>query len=214
MKKIVFALVVIGCLLTLGVGNAFAANIKESSLAEYIAKHEPGAQLVPADRAMTRIETPQFQASCEVHGIDELISGNPTWSLGWYIASVRAPYVANIQNPPITSDLFHSYASIGPFKPGDNPFGLYLNDGTNYYYTQQSLNPGGVNVVAYQVKQASDNRWIIGFDFDSRDNTENIDIVIWVQPVTSANVPEFPSVALPVAAILGLMFIFGRRKQE
>lgn len=27
-------------------------------------------------------------------------------------------------------------------------------------------------------------------------------------------VPEFPTVALPVAAILGLMFIFGRKKQE
>lgn len=27
-------------------------------------------------------------------------------------------------------------------------------------------------------------------------------------------IPEFPTVALPVAAILGLMFIFGRRKQE
>lgn len=27
-------------------------------------------------------------------------------------------------------------------------------------------------------------------------------------------IPEFPTVALPVAAILGLMFIFGRKKQE
>jgi hypothetical protein len=27
-------------------------------------------------------------------------------------------------------------------------------------------------------------------------------------------IPEFPTVALPVAAILGLMFVFGRRKQE
>lgn len=27
-------------------------------------------------------------------------------------------------------------------------------------------------------------------------------------------IPEFPTVALPVAAILGLLFIFGRRKQE
>ncbi|WP_082098506.1 MULTISPECIES: PEF-CTERM sorting domain-containing protein [unclassified Methanosarcina] len=27
-------------------------------------------------------------------------------------------------------------------------------------------------------------------------------------------IPEFPTVALPVAAIMGIMFIFGRRKQE
>lgn len=30
----------------------------------------------------------------------------------------------------------------------------------------------------------------------------------------NAEIPEFPTVALPVAAILGLMFIFGRRKEE
>ncbi|MDI9395932.1 MAG: PEF-CTERM sorting domain-containing protein [Euryarchaeota archaeon] len=28
------------------------------------------------------------------------------------------------------------------------------------------------------------------------------------------NIPEFPTVALPVAAILGLVFIFGRKKEE
>ncbi|AGF98634.1 PEF-CTERM sorting domain-containing protein [Methanosarcina mazei] len=31
---------------------------------------------------------------------------------------------------------------------------------------------------------------------------------------TTTQVPEFPTMALPVAAILGLMFIFGRKKQE
>lgn len=30
----------------------------------------------------------------------------------------------------------------------------------------------------------------------------------------TANIPEFPTVALPVAAILGLVFIFGRKKEE
>ncbi|MDI9393979.1 MAG: PEF-CTERM sorting domain-containing protein [Euryarchaeota archaeon] len=30
----------------------------------------------------------------------------------------------------------------------------------------------------------------------------------------SSNIPEFPTIALPIAAILGLMFIFGRRKQK
>jgi hypothetical protein len=31
---------------------------------------------------------------------------------------------------------------------------------------------------------------------------------------TSTNIPEFPSVAVPVAAILGLVVIFGRKKRE
>ena len=30
---------------------------------------------------------------------------------------------------------------------------------------------------------------------------------------TNTNVPEFPNVALPIAAIMGLMFVFGRRKE-
>lgn len=33
-------------------------------------------------------------------------------------------------------------------------------------------------------------------------------------PNGSNNIPEFPTIAAPVAAILGLMFIFGRRKKE
>ena len=33
-------------------------------------------------------------------------------------------------------------------------------------------------------------------------------------PDTPTEVPEFPTIALPVAAMLGLMFIFGRRKEE
>jgi hypothetical protein len=36
-----------------------------------------------------------------------------------------------------------------------------------------------------------------------------------ITPVTpSTQVPEFPSLALPVAGIMGLMFIFGNRKKE
>jgi len=33
-----------------------------------------------------------------------------------------------------------------------------------------------------------------------------------VKPPTT-NVPEFPTVAIPVAAVLGLIFVFGRRKE-
>lgn len=40
----------------------------------------------------------------------------------------------------------------------------------------------------------------------------NGDLSNWVGGDT--NIPEFPTVALPVAAILGLMFVFGRKKQE
>jgi len=31
---------------------------------------------------------------------------------------------------------------------------------------------------------------------------------------TGLQIPEFPTIALPVAAIMGIMFIIGRRKKE
>ncbi len=34
----------------------------------------------------------------------------------------------------------------------------------------------------------------------------------YIYPKSTTNVPEFPSIVLPVAAILGLVMIFGRRK--
>lgn len=219
MKKIVFSLVVIACLLTLGVGNAFANEITETSLADYIAAKEPTAQLVDVDTAMKRIETPTFAASCVIHGLDEDLYEDekpkdvPVWSIGWYRTTTLAPafnYPVEVNN-----DLFKSFTSIGPFTPEDYSFGLYLkDDGENYYYTQQSLNPTGVNVVAYQVQQANEHRWIIGFDFNPNDENENVDIVIWLQPVVSADIPEFPTIAMPIAAVLGLMFVFGRKKEE
>jgi len=36
----------------------------------------------------------------------------------------------------------------------------------------------------------------------------------FVSSGNSGNIPEFPTVAIPVAAILGIMFIFGRRNKE
>ena len=46
----------------------------------------------------------------------------------------------------------------------------------------------------------------------SDDGTGNIHTISC--HVKSANIPEFPTIALPVAAILGLAFIFQRRREE
>jgi predicted secreted protein len=43
-------------------------------------------------------------------------------------------------------------------------------------------------------------------------NSNAFTLTINVQTSNSASVPEFPSVAVPVAAILGLVVIFGRKK--
>lgn len=46
-----------------------------------------------------------------------------------------------------------------------------------------------------------------------RVRVDNTDLEVSVT-AHSATIPEFPTVALPVAAILGLVFIFGRKKEE
>jgi hypothetical protein len=52
--------------------------------------------------------------------------------------------------------------------------------------------------------------WIEG-QYD--DNGNQLTSAMFYNSETT-QIPEFPTMALPVAAILGLMFIFGRRKQE
>jgi hypothetical protein len=49
-------------------------------------------------------------------------------------------------------------------------------------------------------------------DLDINDPTPYIDLSMQVVQ-TDVSVPEFPSVALPVAAILGLVVVFGRKKE-
>ena len=42
---------------------------------------------------------------------------------------------------------------------------------------------------------------------------ETVSFSLLTSSSTNASVPEFPTVALPVAGILGLLFIFGRKKE-
>jgi len=52
----------------------------------------------------------------------------------------------------------------------------------------------------------------LGFGTDILDVSGKNQDSSWVTGGT--HIPEFPTIALPVAAILGIMFIFGRRKQK
>ena len=48
----------------------------------------------------------------------------------------------------------------------------------------------------------------VGGDDDETSSVQDIPLVIGCDPF----IPEFPTIALPIAAILGLMFIFGRKR--
>jgi hypothetical protein len=138
------------------------------------------------------------------------------WGVGWYDAGDST--VTASERNGIVTDL-DPLKAAGTFKPGAQSFGIYLTDGTDYYYSQAMCNGGIQYAKMYQVKPANQNRVIIGFDKDLTDqNNPNgyqyVDVVIDIQPVGSTAIPEFPTVAIPVAAVLGILFIFGRQKED
>lgn len=102
-----------------------------------------------------------------------------------------------------------------PILDSFGQFGLYLKPqgptDTTTYYTQASLNPGQQSRVKVYQDKTIKTTFYVCFE-DLTDNDYN-DVIIKLSSV-SVNVPEFPTVALPVAAILGLIFVFGRRKGD
>jgi len=219
MKKIVFSVMIVACLLTLGVGNAAAANGDYHTLVDWINTKWNIISLVDPDSPFTR-DPIVLTANVEVKGQYADGVGVPEddlkdWSVGWYLAGDST--VTADERTPILSDLSPLKKSDS-FKPGSKSFGIYLTDGTNYYYSQAMCNGGTQYAKTYQVQPAGDRRVIIGFDVNLADNSDPngyqyVDVVVDVQPVASTAIPEFPSIALPVAAIIGIMFIIGRKKE-
>lgn len=93
------------------------------------------------------------------------------------------------------------------FTPNEK-FGMYIVSDIGTFYSDASQNPGGA-------KRARlftiDGGYVLGFE-DLTDGDYQ-DIVVEIKG-SNLSIPEFPTVALPVAAILGLVFIFGRRKEN
>ncbi len=68
---------------------------------------------------------------------------------------------------------------------------------------------------SFDTLPVNDNGYSIAahISFGDEDNPEDLIVgSTWVGG--TSQIPEFPTMALPVAAILGLMFIFGRRRKE
>ncbi len=120
---------------------------------------------------------------------------NPT---GWYEADSLGKHEL-FSNPPIEVGTSQS------FNPGEE-FGMYINS-SGTYYSEASQNGGTKRAKLFTISGGYVLAFEDGTDWDYQD------IVVELKGEGLNLIPEFPTVALPVAAILGLVFIFGRKKE-
>ena len=103
-------------------------------------------------------------------------------------------------------------------------FGLYINsDDGNTYYSKASLNPDksiepekGKHAKLFIIDQGTDKgAYVLGFEDVNRAHGSDWDYNDVVVELKGAqlSIPEFPTVAIPVAGVLGLLFVFGRKKE-
>jgi hypothetical protein len=91
---------------------------------------------------------------------------------------------------PITSSMTNQYKSFNSASDGQHHTGkVFIRGSTG----------GEVKVLVY--------------DGSVQVGTDIITVLPKSSATISVDVPEFPTVALPVAAILGMVFIFGRKKE-
>ena len=101
------------------------------------------------------------------------------------------------------------------FSPGKE-FGMYIDSDDGTFYSQNSNNPGGnIHAKLYEVTGGKYiGAYVVAFEdllLEDSDDDYN-DVVLELQDVNV--VPEFATIALPVASILGLLFFFNHRKRK
>ncbi len=174
-----------------------------------LSKNLPTTDPISSDAALYKITMAKnpFGGNVEISGDYKTIISNNIL-IGWY----------NI-NTGAKNDLCAlTHGAIPNFDPGTDKFGLYIVDKTDinnpkYYFTQSSKNSGVVYGKPYGVNQADEHRFVIGWDVNLANGKLYNDCIVDIQPV-GASIPEFPTVAMPVAAVLGILFIFGRKKGD
>ena len=103
-----------------------------------------------------------------------------------------------------------------------NQFGIYIHsDGFGNIYSENSKNSRKLvrlfDIDKNKNGKYDDNCYAFAFeDLITGSDNDYQDIVVEVSSRDGqlTLVPEFPTVALPVAAVLGLLFMFGRKKEK
>lgn len=122
---------------------------------------------------------------------------NPT---GWYEEDSKTKHLL-FDNPP------NQVGDSLTFTPNEK-FGMYIVSDIGTFYSDAILNPQGAKRARLFTINGG---YVLGFE-DQGDGDYQ-DIVVEIKGSNLSFVPEFPTVALPVAAIIGLVFVFGRRKE-
>jgi hypothetical protein len=175
------------------------------------------------DKSSTLLTSPQTLSSNS--GIQAIaISNKIPASYVQYIEGTRngvtyVIYTRDPDNHPLSSAIgTHDWEyNKGPQANVFGDFQTTYGDGANYAYSKV--------MVHYSTEPtfvANDEGHIFGVHYrlcimngDGTVSYNEATFFVTDGPETpDVSVPEFPTIAVPVAAILGLMFIFGRRKQE
>jgi hypothetical protein len=133
---------------------------------------------------------------------------NPT---GWYAA-------ANPNNKNLIFDNPRDEVGESTKVNLNGKFGLYINSNIGTFYSKASLNSDGKkHARLFMIDQGPDaGAYVLGFeDLDQQNGSDwdYQDIVVELKGV-NLSIPEFPTVALPIAAIIGLVFMFGRKNEK
>ena len=107
------------------------------------------------------------------------------------------------------------------FNPGEE-FGLYINSTDGRFYSQQSRNPDGekharVFTVTAGAKKGA---YVVAFEdlnstkWTAEGEPDYNDVVVELTGEGLELIPEFTTIAIPVAAILGLVLFYSHRKRK
>jgi hypothetical protein len=131
---------------------------------------------------------------------------------GWYEPGTQ----------PVIHQLFSNPqdGQTNSFATG-NQFGVYIHsDGSGYIYSENSKNSRKLSRLFYIDRDKNgkydDNCYAFAFeDLIAGSDNDYQDVVVEISSNSQLTlVPEFPTVAVPVAAVLGLLFMFGRKKEK
>ncbi|MDD3245976.1 MAG: PEF-CTERM sorting domain-containing protein [Methanosarcina sp.] len=214
MKKILYALMIVACLLTLGVGNAMAYDTIDELLSDVYGPYtyKEVSQNSLFDYA------PNNPHTMNIKYTRPYVTAEDMYTLGIYNPTglVKTPYFGVGTDTDLDFNTEHRIDSL-------YTFGLYIdyyNGSSTTFYSCAINNNDGKHAKIYQILNSAgnpvDGKYVVAFDDGDETHVLNdfMDVVIEIHPVTAREIPEFPTVALPFAAILGLMFVFGRKKEE